>query len=176
MGQINLHFFPEWEKYLVFNIQNSRWARSTFRGKPLFRNTTYFSKIQFLFIPWTKSLISFPCSPKFNVLKMPYRNKVIQLYLTLFKKGTLSEKFFCEFCKIFKTIFFTEYLWTTTSEYLYRQWALKIWYEYSPETSLLILMKRMQRHIQGPVKHIWQNVFRKQFRKTFHHPCLRGSV
>ena len=24
MGQINLHFFPEWEKYLVFNIQNSR--------------------------------------------------------------------------------------------------------------------------------------------------------
>ena len=67
---------------------------------------------------------------------MPYRNKVIQLYLTLFKKGTLSEKFFREFCKIFKNTFFTEYLWTTTSEHSYRQWALKIWYEYSPETSL----------------------------------------
>ena len=32
-----------------------------------------------------------------------------------FKKETLAQVFFCEFCEIFKNTFFTEYLWATAS-------------------------------------------------------------
>ena len=32
------------------------------------------------------------------------------------KKETLAQVFFCEFCEISKSTFFTEHLWTTASE------------------------------------------------------------
>ena len=35
--------------------------------------------------------------------------------IVLFKKKTLAQEFFCEFCKIFKNSFFTENLWMTPS-------------------------------------------------------------
>ena len=34
---------------------------------------------------------------------------------TLFKKESLAQVFFCEFCEISKNTFFTEHLWTTAS-------------------------------------------------------------
>ena len=44
-------------------------------------------------------------------------NKVVEQNFNLFKKETLAQVFSCEFCKFFKSIFFTEYIWTTASEW-----------------------------------------------------------
>ena len=38
--------------------------------------------------------------------------------LLFFKKETLAQVFFCEFCEISKNTFFTEHLWTTASKVL----------------------------------------------------------
>ena len=35
------------------------------------------------------------------------------------KKETLTQAFFCEFCKISKNTFFTEHLWTTATGKVY---------------------------------------------------------
>ena len=43
-------------------------------------------------------------------------NKVAGLGLQLYKKETLAQVFFCEFCEISKNTFFTEHLWATASE------------------------------------------------------------
>ena len=69
------------------------------------------------------------CSVKKGVLRNPAKFtakylcqslffiKVAGLRLaTLLKKETLAQVFSCEFCEISKNIFFTELLWTTTSE------------------------------------------------------------
>ena len=45
---------------------------------------------------------------------------------TLLKKETLAQVFSCEFCKIFKNTFFTEYLWETASIEEYVQILTKI--------------------------------------------------
>ena len=42
-------------------------------------------------------------------------NKVAGLTCNFIKKGTLAQVFSCEFCKISKNAFFTEYLWVTAS-------------------------------------------------------------
>ena len=45
------------------------------------------------------------------------------------KKETLTEEFSCEFCEIFKNIFFTEHLWTNASRYSskYLFYRVSIW-------------------------------------------------
>ena len=44
-------------------------------------------------------------------------NKVAGLEPATFKKETLAQVFFCEFCEISKSTFFKEHLWTTVSVY-----------------------------------------------------------
>ena len=41
------------------------------------------------------------------------------------KKETLTQVFSCEFCETSKNTFFTEHLWTTTSEYM-KDWNVSI--------------------------------------------------
>ena len=45
-------------------------------------------------------------------------NKVAVLPATLFKKETLAQVFFCEFCQISKNTFFKEHVWVTASQHL----------------------------------------------------------
>ena len=44
-------------------------------------------------------------------------NKVAVLPATLFKKETLAQVFFCEFCQISKNTFFKEHVWVTASQH-----------------------------------------------------------
>ena len=53
------------------------------------------------------------CSWKFCKF---YRKTSVPEYCNFIKKETPRQYFFCEFCKIFKNIFFTERLWTTASD------------------------------------------------------------
>ena len=57
------------------------------------------------------------CSVKKGVLRNFAKvHRKIHVPVTLFKKETLAQVFFCEFCEVFKKIFFTEHLRTTDFE------------------------------------------------------------
>ena len=44
-----------------------------------------------------------------------FLNKVASQACNFIKKETLAQVFFCDFCEISKSNFFTEHLWTTAS-------------------------------------------------------------
>ena len=61
------------------------------------------------------------CSQKFPKIhrKTPVPESfflIVAKNVTLLKKETLVQKFFCEFCEISQTAFFTKHLWTTPSD------------------------------------------------------------
>ena len=85
-----------------------------------------------------------------NLCQNLFFNKVAGLKSATLLKTTLAQVFSCEFCEIFKNIFFTEHFWTTAC---------------LSKTLLKYLMKKR------PINKIWNSLLKKSMSlpMIYHH-------